>query len=300
MRHRIPVRRVGWLLAPVLLWSASCSRAPRIQAKLVSSYHVKVRMISGARHLVQGTTEELGILFTIEPGWHLYSRSRSDAGLPLLLAPSAPEGYRFGPMRWPAPQRLVSEGGILDHVYEGEVTVLLPVDIPADARPGDTATFRCHADWLVCKTECIPGQGDPEISLPIGRPGDSVGKSGEENHLRAARLRIPSRQESMAGLDAGAWELDRWSLRVPGATALEFYPDSACAPLQDPIRDAAVSGDRLLLRLASEATDESPTTRQETIAGILSVTTAHGDRFVHIESVRPPVREVRDDTKAAR
>ena len=46
-----------------------------------------------------------------------------------------PAGYKAGEMLWPAPARHVSNGGLLDHVYEGRAMILLPVEVPADAKP---------------------------------------------------------------------------------------------------------------------------------------------------------------------
>ena len=279
MNLKISELRVVSLLLTGLLAQGSCARALRERGAIVSADHVKVRMISGARRLTPGATQEIGVLFSLASGWHLYGRSRSDSGLPILLAPSAPEGFRFARPLWPAPRRLVSDGEILDHVYEHEVTILLPLEVPADAVPGRMVTLRCHADWLLCNTGCIPGQGDLEIELPIGRPGESPGASPDEAHLRAARSRLPAPQALLAYDVTSAWSREEWSIHVPGARKLEFYPDSSCAPLKDPIADGASSGESLRLRLAPDAPADAHVT------GILAVKGSEREaRFYQIDS----------------
>ena len=268
------------------LWAGSCAHLPlpTARAPVVSGDHLTARMISETAALVPGTMQRIGVCFSIQPGWHLYGPSRSDSGLPILLAPSAPEGFRFEPPLWPAPRRLISEGVILDHVYENELVVVLPLEVPRDVKAARTVTLRCRADWLVCHPEagCVPGHGEVEMTLPIVSAGAAAPHSADSARIQAALERVPRPQALLAS------EVTRsdgaWNVRVPGATALEFYPDTTCAPLMNPIADAASSGDRLALRLAAEAPDSAR------LAGILEVTNPRGSRFYQVDFPRPPDR----------
>jgi DsbC/DsbD-like thiol-disulfide interchange protein len=243
--------------------------------------HLGVRLISDTQALIPGATQQIGVLFTPDPGWHLYGPSRNDSGLPILLRPSAPDGFTFHPALWPTPHRLVSEGGILDHVYPDEVTIILPLDVPASERPGETVTLSCHVEWLVCGTGCIPGQGELQINLPVAERGGKMRPSSDDAHIRAALSRIPAAQEKLASDATLSWNAEAWNVIVPGAISLVFYPDTSCAPLRDPIRDAMSTSDRLSLGLAPNA---SPGVH---MAGILEVATPGGTRFYQIDSPRP-------------
>ena len=88
------------------------------------------------------TTLRAGVLFTPDPGWHLYWQNPGDTGLPTQLAW---RGGEAGPLRWPAPSAF-DEGGLVTFGYEG--TVLLASEI----RPAAGAeTLAVDVDVLVCR-----------------------------------------------------------------------------------------------------------------------------------------------------
>ncbi len=243
--------------------------------------HVRVRWMAENLELVPGTTQRLAVHFSIDPGWHLYSPYRSDTGLPIEFRVSAPPGFTVDAPIWPAPKRLISAGSILDHVYENEATAIVPLEIPADARPGDAVAIRAHVDWLVCSYGCFPGQQDIVAHFPIAMRGAAADPSPDAAPIRAAFDRAPLPQDRLAANATRAWTEDAWQVRIPGAIALEFYPDSTCVPLLDPISNAAASGDRLRLRLGSDPPADAR------MSGLLAVTTGSGSRCYRIDSPRP-------------
>jgi thiol:disulfide interchange protein DsbD len=220
------------------------------------------------------------VVFEIDPGWHIYSPWRSDTGLPLLVQPAAPDGYRFAEPLWPAPHRLVDEAGILDHIYEKQVVVLLPLEVPPDARSGSAVTLTCRVDWLVCGDGCIPGQGDLRITLPVERLTSAPLASSESPRIQAALRQVPVPQDQLTREASLNWDRDAWEVTVPGATSLVFYPDSACAALLDPIADGLANASRLRLRV-------QPGEGDAPISGILEVVSARGSGFYRIDSARP-------------
>jgi thiol:disulfide interchange protein DsbD len=218
------------------------------------------------------------VAFTVDPGWHLYANSRNDSGLPISVDLHGPEGYSIGALQWPAPHREVSPGAILDHVYKEQVLLLLPVQVPPDARPGTTARFAGTVDWLVCGTGCIPGNASLSLELPIAPAGDAAIPSPDAAAFAAARRRLPVAPEG--GEVSARWADGSLSLEVAGATKLAFYPDTGCVALLDPIADGEAQGGALALRI--DSTDGRPAVR-----GVLEVW--HGDRsdcFL-IDSSRP-------------
>ncbi len=267
------------ILALTLIGGASCAHAPRTLFTSASGDHVRVRMIADAEELIPGATHRIGVLFEMDPGWHLYGPTRNDSGLPVLLEPSASEGFSLGEPLWPTPHRLLSEGPVLDHVYEDRVTAILPLAVPPDARPGESVKLQCRASWLVCGTGCIPGEGVVEIILPIGRSGVPRASS-DARFIHAAEGRLPMPLAPSASSD---WGREDWTIRVPGAAALTFYPFETCAPLVDIIGDAVSKTDRLRLRLEPDGPADSR------ITGILEVATSNTPRFYSIDSHRPPV-----------
>ena len=140
--------------------------------------------------------------------------------LTLLLA-----GFEAGDLAWPAPERLVSAGGILDHVHGGDLLVFMTLRAPADLVPGSVLHFSCKAEWVSCREACVFGSGGAVLELEVGTN-------------RRADRRLPRR-------------FDRAAQRVPVAeppAGLEVYPDEYCAELGDPLSDGATAGPALALR----------------------------------------------------
>lgn len=206
---------------------------------------VLARLVAERTALVPGRPAWLGLTFQMREGWHLYWNGLSDSGGPILSRLSLPPGYaKDGPMLWPAPRRYLQPGDILDHIYERRVTLLIPVRVPADARPGSTAEFTADLEWLVCRQVCLPGDARVSLTLPVA---EQAGPSLDAHLFREARARIPV--SPPPGKLAMTRRSEALTLSVPGASGLAFYPMEGCARLVDLITDGEVEGDRLALRV---------------------------------------------------
>ncbi len=64
--------------------------------------------------------------------WHGYWSNPGDAGQGMKLWLDLPAGWKVGEARYPVPQRLTISG-LMNHIYEGPYTVLVPVQVPAAA-----------------------------------------------------------------------------------------------------------------------------------------------------------------------
>jgi hypothetical protein len=232
--------------------------------------------------LVPGTTTTLGLQLEMEEGWHVYSHAANDSGYPPQLDFDLPTGLTLGATAWPAPQRHVSPGDILDHVYYDEVTLLLPLTVSADLPPGEV-TLSLSVEWLVCETFCLIGTDALSLSLPVlapgGRPGDGDGAAA----IAASRARLPL--ATPPGL-AATLDADRATLSLPGATALAFFPALDCVPLADVLGEAVAEGERLSLTRAERGPGG------DRLVGVLAVTPADGPTRYH--AVEHPPRP-RDD-----
>src|SRR5262249_42131926 len=102
----------------------------------------------------------------IEPHWHTYWRNPGDAGEPTKITWTLPAGWKAGDIVWPAPKRL-PVGPIMDYGYEGKVLLATPVQIPANARPGEQVTIKAAAALLVCAEVCVPADASVSLTLPV-------------------------------------------------------------------------------------------------------------------------------------
>lgn len=219
-----------------------------------------------------GQTVWVGVRFTIREGWHIYWKGLNDTGHPPEVTFHLPEGFTVGDLVWPAPERHVSEGDILDHVYEREALLLAPLSAPPDARPGSTVTLQADLAWLVCKDVCIPERGHVSLSLPIvdaaqAKPGKDAGL------FRQFRERVPTPLPPDIKIHVRP---DQATIEVPGASALEFYPGEDSIPLAEPIQDASKKGTQLMIRLAPPTDDRKHLPAR--LTGVLKVVRAAGGR----------------------
>jgi DsbC/DsbD-like thiol-disulfide interchange protein len=129
----------------------------------------------------------LALQFDLEPGWHIYWRNPGDSGGPPDVRWTLPAGLSAGPLRWPAPERIIT-AGIVNYGYHGRV--LLPAELrPASAWPATPFTVRAQVKWLACRDICLPGKADVSLVLPakMALPPSA----GSE--IRAALERLPAR-----------------------------------------------------------------------------------------------------------
>jgi len=105
----------------------------------------------------------VGVLFDLDPGWHLYWRNSGDTGLPTELDIRA-EGATPGEIRWPAPRAFSeADGAFVTYGYADRV--LLMTDLALDPDHAGEYTVAVDADVLICRTECIPAGVSMERSL---------------------------------------------------------------------------------------------------------------------------------------
>jgi thiol:disulfide interchange protein DsbD len=131
---------------------------PRVEARLLVHPDDEA---AGAASL------RVGVLFELDPGWHLYWRNPGESGLATELALEV-EGAEVGPLAWPAPEAFEESDGLFTtYGYAGAVLLGAEARLaPPRARPREV---RAEARLLVCRVECIPA----ELSLArrVGAPG---------------------------------------------------------------------------------------------------------------------------------
>jgi thiol:disulfide interchange protein DsbD len=103
----------------------------------------------------------------IQPGWHTYWRNPGDSGGATTLDWTLPAGLRAGAIVWPVPERQRLQS-LMNYGYSGDVYLPVPVDIPADARPGTTLPLSVRALFLVCSDEmCVPDELTLTLNLTV-------------------------------------------------------------------------------------------------------------------------------------
>jgi DsbC/DsbD-like thiol-disulfide interchange protein len=207
------------------------------------SGHAKVSLLSEKKALSPGQEALLGVHFEIEPGWHLYWNGRNDTGYAPRVTLDLPEGFQAGEFLWPVPKRLISPGGILDHVYEHEVTLLLPLRVPGDAAER-SYKIRGEASWLACHEVCVPGTAPFELEI------HTEGEQREEETNSSSVEAIAHAKASLPGSDPGErfaslWEGRTLVFSAPEASRMMFFPDTASVEIADLLKTGEVQGNAI-------------------------------------------------------
>ncbi len=126
---------------------------------------VRARFLTEQQVVEPGSTVRVGLHLTQRPGWHTYWLSPGDIGLPTQIRWTLPPGWSVGPHRYPTPQRFEAEG-LVSYGYDDQVLLIADLQVPTDA--SGVVELRADAEWLVCKTSCIPGKASLTLPLEVG------------------------------------------------------------------------------------------------------------------------------------
>lgn len=265
--------------APDLTPSRGMPTSPNADNPDAPVLHAKPRLIAEGNRLVAGKTNTLAIVFDIEPHWHMYWPGLNDTGIPASAEFELPEGFTEGAWQWPGPhKRQVLPGDIVDHIYEDRFAVLVPIDVPADAKEGPR-TIKARLHWLVCADGCV--LEEKEVSLDVSvvpsttpDASDLINLSDDDKLIRATKDRIPaSLNDQRIGISADGslgyqvrTEGDSITLgiKTERANFIAFYPEEGCLPLSDRINGTVAEGQSLDIqfdapsRVVSNADDIAP------------------------------------------
>ena len=112
-----------------------------------------------------GEEVRVGVLFTMDPGWHIYWRNPGDSGAVTQIAWNSP-GAAFGELAWPAPKVFREADVLTTFGYKGEVLLATTATVPATA--SGTWHIEVDADFVVCEIQCIPGELELARDVPVG------------------------------------------------------------------------------------------------------------------------------------
>lgn len=163
-----PLTRLTLSLVTGLLCSLLALSTGWAQTAVVNTPHVRAELVAHAPNGVQaGQALWLGLQLQHESGWHTYWRNPGDSGLPTQLTWQLPQGLDAGEVLWPLPNKLRA-GSLTNYGFESTTLLAVPVTVSSLFRSsGQSVDVALHANWLVCKLECIPQEGDFQLSIPV-------------------------------------------------------------------------------------------------------------------------------------
>ncbi len=113
-----------------------------------------------------GQTVRVGVLFEMDPEWHVYWRNPGQAALSTEVTFASP-GAEFGELQWPTPEVFQQNDGFITTYGYGHHVVLFTDAVVSEDAAG-TLSVTAVADYLTCKVECIPGRNEMTREVPVG------------------------------------------------------------------------------------------------------------------------------------
>lgn len=149
---------------------------------------VQARLVAESAAVKPGDTAWVALHLTMKKGWHTYWRNPGDSGQATEIAWTLPKGFAAGDINWPVPQPFESGIGV-SYGYKDETALLVPVTVPADAKPG-AIEVTADANWLVCEKICVPGEA--KLSLKLDIASAPVANAGAKPLFAQARAALPA------------------------------------------------------------------------------------------------------------
>lgn len=144
-----------WLLLLLLLLLPHMADAAA--SNVFSSARDTVRLVSEENE-ARGGELRLALVFTLQPGWHVYWQNPGDAGFAPQAEPAPP--VSFGKLTFPPPEFLL-QWPVGAYVLSGHVVLPFTAQNVAGA-------VTANARWLVCSDICVPEHAAFSLTLPGG------------------------------------------------------------------------------------------------------------------------------------
>lgn len=134
----------------------------------------ETRLIVDRAAVEVGEEFRVGILFDLDPEWHVYGADPGEAGLPTSIIWKS-DGAQVGDTLWPTTESFLDPSGRIETTGYSE-RVVLESDATVTAL-GEMLRLTAEVDYLACRIKCLPGSARLVRDIPIGTSqpaGDQV------------------------------------------------------------------------------------------------------------------------------
>jgi DsbC/DsbD-like thiol-disulfide interchange protein len=168
------MKRIGiWCLLFPALSAAAVGQAQSLDSLLgrAAPTIVSARMIADTTAVKQGTTLTVGVLFKIEPEWHIYWKNPGETGFATTVKWELDAvGGLFAETLYPAPVTFTGLGGVISYGYADEVLLMARIPVAELDPTLKEVELRAKARWLMCqKEECRDAKSEVSLKLPVGK-----------------------------------------------------------------------------------------------------------------------------------
>jgi thiol:disulfide interchange protein len=203
-------------------------------------------LLADVKAIQPGQKFRVGILYRIEPSWHIYWRYSGDSGIPTKIAWQLPPGFKVGDLQWPVPTRDKEPGDLEVFAYTSEVLLFAEVEAPATL-PAEPILVQAKTDWLVCQSLCVPGRA--QLSLTLTGGGSVASDAAQIFQKYASQVPGQLANPIKIGFSRMGKSLVAVVDGVPHDAALDFFP---IPPEDSVIGHVLRDGNRLTIPIDTE------------------------------------------------
>ena len=207
---------------------------------------VKAELISDVNAIKPGQKFRLGVLYNIEPGWHIYWKYPGDSGIPTKIEWHLPPGFKVHDLQWPLPLRDKEPGDLEVFDYASEILLFATVEAPSELPPG-SVTLEAKTNWLVCQSLCVPGSA--QLKLDLGSGTSSASNAVQLFDKYSAQVPKALAKGIQVQFNRSGKKLEIGVSGVPNGEALDFYP---FLPVEAEVGHVSRNGSKLFLSIESE------------------------------------------------
>ncbi len=136
-------------------------------AETVHAPYTEAELVSELATVAPGDTLWAALRLKPHPDWYVYWKNPGDAGMPPSLEWTLPEGVTAQEILFPYPE-VIPSGPLASFGFSQEVFYPVRIAISSDFPIGTPLVLNAHADWLVCKVECLPADAELTLILETG------------------------------------------------------------------------------------------------------------------------------------
>ncbi len=166
------LRSLTWAFCLLLLLASANTRAAKLEAHDLSlpesaqalavfeddGPQLKARLLVSEPRPERAPGDpvrQVGVLFDLAPGWHIYWRNPGGTGIAPSLGLKSTAG-QIGDILWPAPETFREADGLFTtYGYEDRVLLSAPL-LPSTDTDAVSASVSADVNVLICRTQCIP------------------------------------------------------------------------------------------------------------------------------------------------
>lgn len=152
---------------------------------------VAVQAFADCEAIVPGKDLQLVVSIKPEKDWHIYWQNPGGTGMPTAIEWMSSAGLKFGRTQYPLPTvHLDKQLDETSYILEGEPLFVTTVQVPAELSTGKEVTLTAKVSWLACKKECIPGEVEVSLKLPVAEKG-AAPKPANAELFKKAQSALP-------------------------------------------------------------------------------------------------------------